>query len=290
MSCLWAMTLLSNILLWLLTLLAYLRLSFDEKTSRTFVFGKYEWIKLRRFCRFFLLVHFKRTKFHSLVGMKGIFKEFFDRKQSRNFSLVKVLWKRSFHVDSSKISNNRDALCSNPAQCSSWRGSLHSTQNPTYSQMSSIKPYIPSIVYSNVSNRASFTFFSPSCFRAIQSLFDCFPFQASFRHFSWCQYAPIMLRSMKMHSRKTENIKQMLAVVFLDTSVLAFFLSSTMADADGNEWKLKATKRCRSKFSRSFAVGTMPQFVLILRLEAKINCRLRLLPIANNQIEINSAV
>lgn len=40
---------------------------------------------------------------------------------------------------------------------------------------------------------------------------------------------PIMLRSMKMHSRKTENIKQMLAVVFLDTSVLAFFLSSTMA-------------------------------------------------------------
>lgn len=51
---------------------------------------------------------------------------------------------------------------------------------------------------------------------------------------------------MKMHLRKTENIKQMLAVVFLDTNVV-FFLSLTMADVDGNEWKLKASKHFQSK-------------------------------------------
>lgn len=166
---------------------------------------------------------------------------------------MKVLWKRSFHVDWSEICRSQiiATLCArNPAQCSSWRGSLSSTStpNPTFFA----NEFHQSLLFSNrlfKRTQPSFIYiFLPrllACLLPSNSISSIvFLFQASFRHFSWCQYAPIMLRSMKMHSRKTENIKQMLAVVFLDTNVV-FFLSPTMADVD--EWKLKTPKHFQSK-------------------------------------------
>lgn len=187
--CLWAMTM-DNIFPWLLTFQMKTGIFASVVNSKDFkgvCYIRKIWIKLQRHSHSILLVSIKATAFYSHFRMKRMFKEFSNRKLKLfvSESTLKTFFSRRFKLDHS--SQIIAKLCAwNPAQCSSWKGSLHSTQNPnpTYLQMSSIKPYILRIVYSNAPNRASFTFFwtfSSNCLLARLkqfNLFDCFPFSS----------------------------------------------------------------------------------------------------------------
>lgn len=195
MSCLWVMTLLDNILRWLLTFYmnsVIFASAINSKDFKDVCNVWHEWMRLRRHSRFSTVFLWKEQPSIHFPEWKNFFKN--SSKASKVETFCK--WKYSENVLFTSIEARLAVLKYSRrfvlkiqlnAAVGGDRFPRLRLQTPLSLQMNSIKPYFPRIVYSNVPNRASFTFFSPdcllACFQAIQSLRLFFFFKQAFGTF-----------------------------------------------------------------------------------------------------------